>query len=254
MSNITCGKINHSTNSANNISTTRTSTKANKPFCSLAYLAKSTVAINGNNDIRVANGHSNCPAAMPNVAVTAKVTDRGSPSLPTGTATIINDQQSLQWQIADTEKHAQIHNANVEKSSKCNGQNEVDKVADVFGVINEEDKNAHGQVDDDILDVRRPWELANGSFVRRVPSSLMTTQQNALNGLASLTKLNSLDCWDYTIELECLNGPQVRVATTQLYHRQECATLSPFESSFKEYEISSQSELCDSHKKYGTDV
>lgn len=24
----------------------------------------------------------------------------------------------------------------------------------------------------------------------------------------SLSRMNSMECWDYTIELECLNGPQ----------------------------------------------
>jgi hypothetical protein len=27
----------------------------------------------------------------------------------------------------------------------------------------------------------------------------------------ALTRLNSLDCWDYTIELECLQGPQGKI-------------------------------------------
>lgn len=77
--------------------------KTSKPFCSLAYLAKSTIAINGTNDIRTINGlgscsnssssttsknnsqshtnlnnGNNCQPSTPNVAATAKVNERGS--------------------------------------------------------------------------------------------------------------------------------------------------------------------------------
>jgi hypothetical protein len=26
--------------------------------------------------------------------------------------------------------------------------------------------------------------------------------------MSSISRMNSMECWDYTIELECLNGPQ----------------------------------------------
>lgn len=200
--------------------TSRGNTKTSKPFCSLAYLAKSTIAINGTNDIRTINGHNscsngkntnnndsptshtnlnngnNCQPSTPNVAATAKVNERGSPSLPTGASTTVNGTQN------------ETSNSNTCPDYKHN-TNGRSSVTDVFGIINEEDmESCCDQVDGELNnDLRRPWELANGSYVKRVPPSLMTNGSH-LNGLPSLSKLNSLDCWDYTIELECLQGPQ----------------------------------------------
>lgn len=36
----------------------------------------------------------------------------------------------------------------------------------------------------------------------------LPTHPNKQNDDFNLSKLNSMDCWDYTIELECLQGPQ----------------------------------------------
>lgn len=194
--------------------------KPSKPFCSLAYLAKSTIAVHGTNDIigRGVNGHSNknhsasnstgdnrsCPSSSPNVAATAKVNDRGSPSLPTGAAISVDNSQS-------SSTTCPINNRFNDKDSKGEGDDHYrhSSVSEVFGVINEEDIPSNcDQVDGEL---RRPWELTNG----RIPSSLTTAvqQQQQLNnggsvGLPSLSKFNSIDCWDYTIELECLKGPQ----------------------------------------------
>lgn len=36
----------------------------------------------------------------------------------------------------------------------------------------------------------------------------ITTQEEIWDRTPILSRMNSLECWDYTIELECLNGPQ----------------------------------------------
>lgn len=220
MSDIKISETNKSTNTNNN-------KKASKPFCSLAYLAKSTIAINNPNDIRIVNGHNsnsshsqsshtnnNCQPTTPNVAATAKVNERGSPSLPTGANTGHNGHSP---------HPAAPHTHNGHQPNSCSSHSNTcpdykhttnghSSVADVFGIINEEDmESCCDHVDGEMSnDLRRPWELTNGSYVKRVPSSLMTNGHNGhlSNGLPSLSKLNSLDCWDYTIELECLKGPQ----------------------------------------------
>ncbi|XP_017468215.1 PREDICTED: uncharacterized protein LOC108360449 [Rhagoletis zephyria] len=197
--------------------------KPSKSFCSLAYLAKSTVAINSSSDVRIVKGpgykalNSSAPHT-PNVAATAKVNERGSPGLPTGAATAINNHEDNNSQPKDAPLTTTTASAVSGQANKDNAQvdlNAGDADADVFGVINEEDATDPAIDQLDGVDVRRPWELgAQNGFVRRIPPALMTpanTQngyQHGPNGLASLSKLNSMDCWDYTIELECLNGPQ----------------------------------------------
>lgn len=181
--------------------------KPTKSFCSLAYLAKSTIAINGSCDIRNANKNNtndkgNCQSTTPNVAATAKVNDRGSPSLPTGAATTVNGHSQQQQQQ---------HLGSLQSSTTGNidTQSQQSSVCDVFGVINEEGCD---QIDGEL---RRPWEIKTGPLERRIPASLMPAQPNANGavGLPSLSKFNSLDCWDYTIELECLKGPQGKYST-----------------------------------------
>lgn len=202
--------------------------KPSKPFCSLAYLAKSTVAINNSSDVRIVKGpgckglKTDAPHT-PNVAATAKVNERGSPGLPTGAATPVNNHEDNNSQPKDASLTTTTSSAVSGQANKDNAQVELNKdgddharnITDVFGVINEEDATDPAIDQLDGVDVRRPWELgAHNGFVRRIPPALMTpanTQngfQHGPNGLASLSKLNSMDCWDYTIELECLNGPQ----------------------------------------------
>lgn len=225
------------------------SKKTSKPFCSLAYLAKSTIAINGSNDVRTVNGYSSCnnnntinktsqslnnnnnnnitngnnnncqqQPSTPNMAVTAKVNERGSPSLPTGASTTINGHHTQNTETITNTKSNLHYNSNNNKNT-CpdykHNMNGHSTVADVFGIINEEDmETCCDQVDGSSMpnDLRRPWEVGTngGAYCKRIPPSLMTANsyQHLSNGLPSLSKLNSLDCWDYTIELECLNGPQ----------------------------------------------
>ena len=227
------------------MSDTQSTKKPSKPFCSLAYLAKSTVAISGSNDIRTINGHNSCgnninktsqslnnnssnntsnsnnnnncqqQTSTPNVAVTAKVNERGSPSLPTGASTTINGHHHHHTQNANLHHSKTASNTTIttcpDYKHNTNGHSTV---ADVFGIINEEDmETCCDQVDASLPnDLRRPWEVGTngGAYCKRIPPSLMTANgyQHLSNGLPSLSKLNSLDCWDYTIELECLKGPQ----------------------------------------------
>uniref|UniRef100_A0A034VIJ5 Cerebellar degeneration-related protein 2-like protein n=1 Tax=Bactrocera dorsalis TaxID=27457 RepID=A0A034VIJ5_BACDO len=217
MSDYKCVQRAASTSAARATSTS----KPSKPFCSLAYLAKSTAAINSSSDVRILKGPGQNsftdPSSPPNVAATAKVNERGSPGLPTGTATAIRehgDNSQQPNEASTTSRIANGRSSNNLSSEQSDGINHSRSIAEVFGVINEEDATpTTDQVDG--TDVRRPWELgAHNGFVRRIPPSLMTpaNAQNGFphcsNGLASLSKLNSMDCWDYTIELECLNGPQ----------------------------------------------
>ncbi|XP_073834510.1 cerebellar degeneration-related protein 2-like isoform X1 [Musca autumnalis] len=218
------GELSKDSNGSRNV-------KPSKPFCSLAYLAKSTIAVHGTNDIigrsTAVNGHSHKNAtngcdksqsssstSTPNVAVTAKVNDRASPSLPTGTNT----------------GHQQIHNANSPSPTCPNNNTKDDGVADVFGVINEEDRtpSSSDQVDNVL---RRPWELSNGqTSVHHMPSVGSHQHYNGGTCLPSLSKFNSIDCWDYTIELECLKGPQdlqlaAELGKTLLERNKELETL-----------------------------
>lgn len=196
--------------------------KPSKPFCSLAYLAKSTAAINTSSDVRIMKGPDQKsftdPSSTPNVAATAKVNERGSPGLPTGAATVIREHGNKSQQPNDdASATSYIVNgqfSGMVSSEERDGNNHSRSIVEVFGVINEEDATpTTDQVDG--TDARRPWELGtHNGYVRRIPPALITpaNAQNGFphcsNGLPSLSKLNSMDCWDYTIELECLNGPQ----------------------------------------------
>lgn len=194
-----------------------TTDKPSKPFCSLAYMAKSTAAINSSKDVRIVKGpgHNSFTAApiAPNVAATAKVSERGSPGLPTGAATAVSGHESKNRLEAKEASSEVVVNGHA-KDTPEDVNNCSSSITEVFGVINEEGTTpAADQVDG--VNIRRPWELGtHNGYVQRIPPSLMTpanTQngfQNGPSALNSLSKLNSLDCWDYTIELECLNGPQ----------------------------------------------
>lgn len=46
-------------------------------------------------------------------------------------------------------------------------------------------------------------KLANGS-----PQKVYQSQEEVWDRTPILSRMNSMECWDYTIELECLNGPQ----------------------------------------------
>lgn len=47
-------------------------------------------------------------------------------------------------------------------------------------------------------------KLAHNSKV----SLISDHQEEIWDRTPILSRMNSLECWDYTIELECLNGPQ----------------------------------------------
>lgn len=46
-------------------------------------------------------------------------------------------------------------------------------------------------------------KLANCS-----PQKAFVNQEEVWDRTPILSRMNSMECWDYTIELECLNGPQ----------------------------------------------
>lgn len=46
-------------------------------------------------------------------------------------------------------------------------------------------------------------KLTNGS-----PQKVFHNQEEIWDRTPIMSRMNSMECWDYTIELECLNGPQ----------------------------------------------
>jgi hypothetical protein len=51
---------------------------------------------------------------------------------------------------------------------------------------------------------------ANGSQSSLVINEKLTNEKSEeiWDCAPLLSRMNSMECWDYTIELECLNGPQ----------------------------------------------
>jgi hypothetical protein len=47
-------------------------------------------------------------------------------------------------------------------------------------------------------------QMTNGS----TPSTPQRNHEDRWDRVPMLSRMNSMECWDYTIELECLNGPQ----------------------------------------------
>lgn len=147
------------------------------------------------------------------MAATAKVAERSSPSLPTGASTGPNTEQLYNHLHSNANGNGNI-NGNNNSSNSSKSPN-----ADIFGIINEEETTNPAQQDLDEIDGSlhslRPWEFSNG-YVKRIPAALMThhhhhgSTHHSTNGhsLSSLSRMNSMDCWDYTVELECLNGPE----------------------------------------------
>lgn len=183
-------------------------TKQSKPFSSLAYLAKST-----------SSTVSDCSKSDNE---SAKVDDDlKAPPVANG-----NNVAVAVTNGCHGHKTANI-NGHLKSSSQFTTDNHNNKnfptISTTLSTLDELCEEAFRDTDEvDCCSTEHPkssWELQPNSFVRNLPASLSAAHHTAANGLSehngnsngfpSLSfKYNSMDSWDYTIELECLQGPQ----------------------------------------------
>lgn len=50
--------------------------------------------------------------------------------------------------------------------------------------------------------------IINGKPTKAVKQKVARSPEEIWDRTPLLSRMNSMECWDYTIELECLNGPQ----------------------------------------------
>lgn len=50
--------------------------------------------------------------------------------------------------------------------------------------------------------------VINGKSTKAAKQKVGRSPEEIWDRTPLLSRMNSMECWDYTIELECLNGPQ----------------------------------------------
>lgn len=55
---------------------------------------------------------------------------------------------------------------------------------------------------------KKQTALINDKLTNGSPQKVFQSQEEVWDRTPIMSRMNSMECWDYTIELECLNGPQ----------------------------------------------
>lgn len=63
----------------------------------------------------------------------------------------------------------------------------------------EDDQNESSNADAPVI---------NGKSTKAAKQKVCRSPEEIWDRTPLLSRMNSMECWDYTIELECLNGPQ----------------------------------------------